>query len=343
MFVWAGRYLPVTSPNFDQVGSAAYYGIRLIEQLIVVSIPAFLFVSGFFVAFATGRTHKTVGWNIIGARVKSLLIPYLLWSFLVFAAGFVLDGRRLPPLAYVQLLLTGGANPAYYYIILLIQFYLLSPFLIPLAKNHWVSLLAVSLVLQLTVQLLQYPVILGLDIPVWLQPFVDRFPKWFFPVRIFWFSLGIVAGFHLKGLKAWVIRYRWHLLILTIATYVLGVIEWEMYIKWSGHTAMTHRETLIDNVYSLAFLFAFIGFSNIDIPASKQLSQWGSKSFGIYISHAPLMGYIARGVYHLAPWLLGVQILFLPLMVVLGLGIPLAVMALMEKSVAKKYYQYVFG
>ncbi len=343
MFAWVHRYMPATTDTFAQAGGTAYYAFRLIEQLIVVSIPAFLFVSGFFIAFATGRTHKTVGWNIVGARIKNLLIPYLLWSLLAFAMGMVLDGRRLSPLAYVQLLLTGGATPAYYYVILLCQFYLFSPFLVPLAKKHWVLLLSVALVLQLAVQILQYPVILGLDVPSGMQPFVDRVPKWFFATRAFWFTLGVVFGFHLKTLKAWITRYKWVWLGLTVVTYVLGVIEWEMYIKWSGHIGMAHRETLLDNVFSIAFIFAFFAFANVSILWSKQLGWLGGKSFGIYMAHVPVMEVTARAIYHLAPWLLAYQILFQPILIVLGLGIPLLLIVLMERSPARRYYQYVFG
>jgi hypothetical protein len=41
MFAWTHRYLPVTAPNYDQMGSAAYYGLRVIEAIVTFSIPAF--------------------------------------------------------------------------------------------------------------------------------------------------------------------------------------------------------------------------------------------------------------------------------------------------------------
>ena len=48
MFWWTHRYLAVSVPNFDQLGSLSYYGLRVIEQLIAFAIAAFLFISGFF-------------------------------------------------------------------------------------------------------------------------------------------------------------------------------------------------------------------------------------------------------------------------------------------------------
>lgn len=341
MFAWAHRYLPVTSPNYDQVGSLAYYVIRVIEQLIVPSIPAFLFVSGYFIAFATGRNQRTVSWTIVGARIKNLLIPYLIWSF-VFLLLYFLEGKRYSLVEYLRLLLTGETNPAYYYVILLCQFYLISPFLIPLARTHWIALLVVSGLIQLTVQLLQYPVFLGLEVGP-LQPLVDVVPKWFFPARIFWFSFGVVAGFHLQSLKNRVLSMKWGLLAALVITFLAAMLEFELYVHLSGFELLTHRETLIDSLYSLLFLLSFIAFDQVVLPYSKQLGELGAKSFGIYLVHPPVMEYTARAIYHLTPWVLAYQILFLPILIVLGLGIPLLLMAAVKRSPARDYYQYLFG
>ncbi|MBE0411266.1 MAG: hypothetical protein IBX69_16210, partial [Anaerolineales bacterium] len=67
MFAWGHRYLPETIPVMSQVGSLSYYGLRLFEQLSVFAIPAFLFVSGFFVAITTGR-RETIDWNTVILR-----------------------------------------------------------------------------------------------------------------------------------------------------------------------------------------------------------------------------------------------------------------------------------
>jgi peptidoglycan/LPS O-acetylase OafA/YrhL len=341
MFAWPHRYLPVTSPNYDQLGSLSYYGLRAVEQLIVFSIPAFLFVSGFFIAFATGRNQTTVSWKIVGTRIKFLLIPYLLWSFIIFVL-FFLEGKRFSPVGYLRMLLTGETNPAYYFVPLLSQFYLLSPFLIPLARHRWVALLVVAGLIQLAVQLSQYPFLLGLDLPA-IQPFVDVVPKWLFPARIFWFSFGIVAGFHLNGLKEWITKYKWFLLAVVLITYVVGIFEWEVYFRLSGEEWLNHRETLIDNLYSAALVLTLLAFNVSAVPLSKQIGDLGTKSFGIYLVHSPVMEYLSRIIFHLAPWILAYQIIFQPILIVVGLAVPLLLMALVKRSPARGFYQYIFG
>ena len=71
MFAWAAQVCSYVGPALDPTGSAGYVALRLMEQLVVFCIPAFLFVSGYFVAFATGRNQRTVGWNIIGAKSRT--------------------------------------------------------------------------------------------------------------------------------------------------------------------------------------------------------------------------------------------------------------------------------
>jgi hypothetical protein len=73
MFAWTHRYLPVTVPNYDLFGSSAYYGLRVVEGIVVFSIPAFLFISGFFIAFATGRTKSKVSWEFVSTGLNTCL------------------------------------------------------------------------------------------------------------------------------------------------------------------------------------------------------------------------------------------------------------------------------
>jgi len=341
LLAWQGRYAAAVGPGFEPLGSAGYYALRIVEQTIVASIPAFLFVSGYFIAVAAGRTQKTVGWGVVGARIKNLLIPYLIWSVTLLALHY-LQGYSHSATGYLMILATGKANPAYYYIILLGQFYLISPFLVPLARKRWPLLLVGSGIIQLAVQLLQYPVLLGLDWPA-LRPFVDAVPKWFFPVRIFWFSLGMVTGFHLQAIKAWADRTKSFWLVLLITSFFVGIFEFELYFRWSGLDWLNHRETLIDNIYCAAALMCFIAFDRFVFPFSKQLAELGAKSFGIYLVHSPVMEYTARAIYHLAPALLANQFLMQPILILMGLAISLAAMFVVERSPLRRYYSYLFG
>lgn len=343
MFWWTHRYAEVSVPNFDQMGSAAYYALRAVEQLIIFAVPAFLFVSGFFIAFAAGRTRHTVSWQTIGARVQGLLIPYLLWSLLLWTADF-LQGERYAPLVYLQMLVTGRTASPYYFVPLLIQFYLLSPLLVPLAKKRGPLLLVIAAIIQLSVRTLIFLNTME-ALPASLQPAMPLTASWFFPGHLLWSTSGIVAGFHLDSFKRLLARIKWGALAAALILYPLGILEWEWLLRTSSELWIGARETLLDSFFAAAVILTFLAFSDLKIPFANELSDLGSKSFGIYLAHSPVLEYTARAVYLLAPWLLAHQILFQPLLIFMGLAVPLLLMrvANMERSPVRIYYQYIFG
>ncbi len=342
LFWWTDRYLPVHVPNFDQLGGVSYYTLRGIEQLVMFAVPGFLFVSGFFIAFAAGR-NPTVEWNIVGTRVKNLVIPYLLWSILIIAGNIFLLNLNYSTGQVLKMMALGGAADPYYYIPLICQFYLFAPFLVPLAKNRWKPLLVMAALLEIVVLSLRYGQILGVSIPVLNQlPWITA--SWFFPGHAFWFPLGIVAGFHLQTLKQWLHQARWGLLAVLIITFVAGMIEWEYLLQQSGQEWIGTRRTLIDTLYAGAFLLSFLAFDQINWPFSKQFGNLGPKSFGVYLIHAPVLIYASKAIYHLAPWILAFPILlFQPILLILGVSVPLILMMLVKRSPIRGYYAYIFG
>ena len=341
MFWWTDRYLPVEVPNFDQLGSLSYYGLRTVEQVIIFSIPAFLFVSGFFVAVACGRNRRTVEWKLVRARISHLVIPYLVWSLLIFVGDFA-QGTTYSGPDYVRRLALGQARPGFYYVPLLTQLYLLSPLLIPVARTRWKWLLVAAALVQLAAQGLRYPATVGVELPA-LKPFLALTPAWLFPGRIFWFVLGLVAGFHLQHLKRWLARVKWGLLVGSIVLVPVGMLEFEILLRFSGENWIAPAETVIDSLYAGCLILAFLAFDKTTIPLSKSIDQIGGKSFGVYLVHGPVLEVASRVAYHVVPGILAFQALFQPLLVVLGLGIPLLVMMLVDRSPAHRVYHYLFG
>lgn len=342
LFWWTYRYRPVASPNFDQMGSAAYYALRAIEQAIIVSIPAFLFVSGFFVAVAAGRAQVTIRWSVVATRIRNLVIPYLLWSLLIFVSDFVQSGQALSALAYLKRLAIGGAADPFYYVPLIIQLYLLAPLLVPLARARPRALLLGSGLLQTIVMLLSYIELLQIDLPA-LRPLLWLTKSWLFPGHLFWFTGGIVVGFHLAQVRALAARLRWGLIAAVVILFFVCMFEWETLLHFSGRPWIGPRETLLDCLFSFAVLLAFLAFDQARLPAFERFSELGPQSFGVYLIHSPILEYTARGIYHLAPAILGLPLLLLAILVALGLGLPLLLMAAVRRSPARPLYPYLFG
>jgi probable poly-beta-1,6-N-acetyl-D-glucosamine export protein len=340
MFAWSHRHLPDSVPVMSQIGSLSYYGLRFFEQLAVFSIPAFLFVSGFFVAVTTGRRETIDGKSVL-ARSRSLVIPYLIWTTITLAL-LMLEGRRYGIADFIRIYLTGSANPVLYFVPLLVQFYLLSPIMVRMARRNWKAFLLLAGLLQIAVQALSYPLFLGLDVSnaAQLPAFV---PKWLFLSRIFWFPLGIVAGFHTEGLKAWLDRNRTWLFASILIMLPLGMLEWELYYRLSGLQWLEHRETYLDSLFSLAAVFSVLALDTKRLPRLSTISTLGANSFGIYLVHALVIEYTARILYHIAPAILGYQIILQPLLIIVGLGIPILMMSIADRHPIRRGYAYLFG
>lgn len=341
MFAWAERSLPAGTDTSAASPSLGYLLLRLIQQFAVFSVPAFLFVSGVFVLFATPRNRSAPGWNVIGGRVVWLLIPYLVWTGIGWV-GFWLLGKTVPPGGYARMLLTGSTNPAYYYVPVLVQLYLLSPLLIRWGKAHWPSLVAATALLQGSV--VTVPYLVGLGLPM-AQSLGSRIlvPKWLFVGYVFWFALGIVLAERLPRWRDNLRRWRWGLLAASVVLLGIGVTTVEWMQAHSGTTWPDHPTNLVDMAYTAAVLLAFVGFAEAGMRRSPPLETLGARSYGIYLVHPWAMEVFARGVYHFVPRLLAFPLLFAGAVAGIGLAIPLALMAITRRSPLRPAYRHLYG
>ena len=343
MFWWADRYRPVTAPNFDQIGPLSYYGLLAIQQLAVFSVPAFLFISGFFVAYAARGSQSTLSWKTVITRIRHLLVPYVIWSGVIFV-GDALQGTTYTPVEYLERLVFGRATAAYFYIPVICQFYLLSPLVIPIARTKGKLVLVVSALLQLGIVGSRYLIPFGVETPA-LDLMICVTPGWSFLRWTFFFAFGVVSGFHIARLKHWLHRLKWGLLVAVVVLGVLNVLEPEVLYHTIGKDWGWGRGLfpISSNLYAVAFILCFLAFDKVTIPGSKMFRQLGKSSFSIYLLHPKVLEFAARVIRQIAPWMLAHQVVFQPLLVVMGVGGPLLFMAAVSKSPARRFYRHLFG
>lgn len=331
LFNWTNAYRDVAVPNYDMLGSPAYYYLLGVRLLIgSYGIPAFLLVSGFYAAFAADNAGK-MSWNIISTRVKKFIAPFLIWTIVFFVM------QRSLPRDLNDILKT------YYYIPLIIQFYFLSPWLGPLAKKHWPIFLLVAFLIQFGIDAAGYLRALGVD-TLLVRTIVNFTPNWFFPTRIFFFALGMVIGFHRKLFGNWLTRYRYALLAALILFAVSSFVEY-LWVdqangaQWLGPSFIGVFRTL----YAVTFSLVLLGFEKTKLPLEKQLSDIGVVSLGIYLVNTPAIYVTSTLIYKFAPWLLGQQILYQPIVTAAGLFVPLLLMRLFRQPPLKRYSPLIFG
>ena len=102
-----------------------HLAVRIPWQLAGMAVYGFIFLSGLKLCLPSGRQFR-LGRFYLG-RVRTILVPYLLWT-VVYFISFAASGRLEPtPSRFLEALCTGNATGHLYFIIIILQFYLLAP------------------------------------------------------------------------------------------------------------------------------------------------------------------------------------------------------------------------
>lgn len=337
MFVWTNVYLPVDVPNYLLFGSLPYHVVTILRQLSTFAVPGFLFISGFFISFlAKGKDAKVTFAQVI-PRVKVLLFPFIIWTIIRF--GLL---RRFPEN------LEEALDP-YHFVPLLIQFYLISPFLVDIAKKNWKLLLIGAAVLHLGIQFFRYTEGLGISVPG-QEMVLLLTPRWFvLGQQPFWFPLGLAVGLNVKEFQPWLIANRSKLVVATLVFMGLMIAEYYVvsaYMEevWLGATfGGASFSGFGRNFYIVATLFFILSLEDKSLPFPKFFSDLGGKSLGIYMGNIPAIYSVAVLMYRFTPFLLGIQIIYVPVLFASGLGLPLLFMWIVRKTPLRVAYRYLFG
>jgi len=335
MFFWAHRFRQVESPNFDQFRSFSYYFLLAIERLAWFSVPAFLFVAGFSMAYAAGGDRVATSWKTVRARIVNLFWPYLIWSLVVFLGDAAVLKVVHAPMEYFRRLASGEALALYYFVPLLAQFYVLSPFITRWAKKRPGLVLLVAAAIQATMHYLVHfsGTMFG----------AIAYPWGFFHWSLF-FPLGAVCFLHYKRATEILARLKWPLLIATVILLVVSGIE--VAVKFSrsfSFNSAHHMLRFSSSLYALTFILTFVSFDTFKMPFSNALRRLGARSYGVYLLHFSAQTMVVKLVYRFTPGLFHYQILLVLLLLLTGLGAPLLLMHIIGRSPLRRYYMYLFG
>jgi surface polysaccharide O-acyltransferase-like enzyme len=331
------RAIAISGVVFIHASSASFIGEKfsvnydfgiILRQIANFSVPLFLFISGFFMS---GKliTTRTEYLGFIQKQIPRVLLPFIVWSCIYSFFAFI---KHTDIKTIIIEFITFQASVPFYFILLIIQYYLLQPFILRLAtKKRFVVLsLIISLSFCSVFELLRIKY--NINFPIII--YAGIFPTWLiFPV------LGAYVSKHQMKISTTV------LLIGTIVFLLLSILHsFYSIFYFDNPTEAVMAVKVSSFMYSLFMcLFLFKVKEKLNVNTDNILCKIGLLSFGVYFSHMLFLTVIRMVTNKFLPndltsnvlFLLGISALTVILSYVFG-----KLLHKINPNIAKVYFGY---
>ncbi len=273
--------IPVSTLQKDSVPMML---VTLINRGLKFTSPVFIFISGLI--FFYGYQNKPFQYvSFLRKRMSSVLVPYVGWSLFYYFIFVVMGVYVFDPKFLIQGLLLGKMSYHLYFMVIIIQFYLLfGAFYYGFKRFNPHLLLLLSAVINLVS--LRYLTI----------PYSDRF----FTNYIFFFSFGCYWGCYLDQIKAFLKK---HPNIVYMAYGIAALL----YAGQFYYYYALGRSINVYHVHIMWFIFCTVSicfcFKISSLVVSRETE--GIKAVGGFVSRCSFITYLSHPFFILgSEWLL---------------------------------------
>ncbi|MDD5328330.1 MAG: acyltransferase [Phycisphaerae bacterium] len=291
-------------------GEWNFFFLITYRQLLSFAVPAFIFISGYWSSkeqIRSLRDYKT----FLMKRLSRVLVPYFLWSFILLGYEAV-KTYDVNVYGIVFKLLTGSACQGYFFILMIIQLYIMTPLLMYVNRKRY----GLTLVLVLNIISLFVLYLSRVYNVIGRVPAALPFYSW-----IIFYEIGLLVGSRGEKIST---SQRTRFLILPVLLVSLLVSELEGMILLLRYDNLNFAVSAIKYssvFYSVCIIFGFLFLRKNVKYWPKSLVLMGNYSFGIYLIHFPILDrvsdifkrcsiYSFQPLYQLAVVLMTISICF---------------------------------
>ena len=320
----------VGSENFSH-SNWNFYFIFIYRQLLNFAVPAFLFISGYWVAKENFNNLKEYKF-FLNKRLKKVLVPYFFWSLFAILLSITLFGFDLSSKTIIYKLLTGGAMGPYYFLLLIAQLYIITPILIYLLNKQSNGLIII-ISLNFLSLLVLYIIRIYLNINPPLALYALPFYSW-----IIFFALGIFVKNHNVSNKC--TSYRIYLLLIFFI--ILSCTEAYFLLKLNLTSFAFSAVKFSSFFYSIAVCFAFLKLRQKIKNWPQILVKLGDYSFGIYLIHIFIIHFITKALNQI-DILVSIQPIFQFIALVSTISISYIVIVIIRNVTPRYFWANLLG
>lgn len=261
--------------TFFSIGSIQYKLIVLLNTISQFAVPCFVCISGFVLYYVYNNKEYNI-LEFYKKRITKIMIPYLIWSAIYIILKHNYFNIPINLNIIVKDILLGRASGHLYFIILILQFYIVFPLILKAYK-------------RINNKVLSMGIFLGINIITILFiriPFKDRF----FMNYLMFFGLGFLLGdLKLKGFKFNDFLKTTIFTVYLIFTVYYFIDRYRSIVGLPFIFKELHRYTWwifslisILNIYLLANIF---NNTKVNLIENKIIRSLSNHSFTIYLSH----------------------------------------------------------
>lgn len=307
----------------DTTGNLMKMFLLFSNRALSYVVPAFIFISGFVLAH--NYHHKAFTYlPFIKKRLKYLLVPYFFWTGFYYLLFIFEKSYAVSMKLFFTKLLLGDMVYHLYFVLIILQFYLLFGIINWLFKKfsaHYVLIF----MLAINILFMKYAHFWG----------VDRF----FMQYLSFFALGFYCFKNYQVIKDKICRYRY---VLAVSYVILTVVVAQQFYQHIllGNPYDVFQDSLVWSIFSIiAILFYYylaLVIKRSKFPRLKSfLGKISDGSYYIYLSH-PFMLMIAVRIFNYSHIPSTIINFLLALLFILGTILPLTFIYQSRKQVLIK-------
>lgn len=264
----------------NNISSRTYNAAVVINQIARFSVPAFILISG--IGLTLSYKKEQGYFKFLGRRFNKIIPSYILWCLIYI----YFTNKNFEINNVVNSLIYGKVFYHFYYVPLIVQFYLVYPFIYRLIGTKR-GLLASFIITFGIIIFTRYYI-------------VSDELKWFLDKKnlldwIFYFSFGAFIGKNLEKFLMLTKKYKGLILILFLVSTYIMVYDAASNIRIGKdleYAVTFMRPTVV--LYSMFLIFFIFSIEWKENIFMKIVGYISKNSYAIYLSHALILFYFMK-------------------------------------------------